>query len=264
MSSTYSTNLRIELIGSGEQAGTWGTTTNTNLGTLIETAISGYTTVALTTANYPLTTNYGSPDESRFACIGFTATSGANVYLPPSPKTYVIKNASSYVLYFYNSTVIGNTTAAGSGISIPANQTMTIWTDGTNTYYQDSYTYAQAQTRAAKNATDNIATTSFVDYLRSLLSSTTSGGGTASITDRGCLINVSSGITVPNAVFVAGDVFTIANNNTSSITITQGASLSMYLVGTSSTGNRTLAQKGLATVVFLASNICIISGGGLS
>ena len=44
MSSTYSTNLALELIGAGDQAGNWGSTTNTNLGTLIEQAISGYTT----------------------------------------------------------------------------------------------------------------------------------------------------------------------------------------------------------------------------
>ena len=49
MSSTYSTNLALELIGTGDQAGTWGTTTNTNLGTLIEQAISGYTTQAVAT-----------------------------------------------------------------------------------------------------------------------------------------------------------------------------------------------------------------------
>ena len=47
--STYSTNLGIELIGTGEQAGTWGNTTNSNLGTLIEQAISGYVTQAVST-----------------------------------------------------------------------------------------------------------------------------------------------------------------------------------------------------------------------
>ena len=46
--STYSTNLGLELIGTGEQAGTWGTTTNNNLGTLIEQALSGYVTQAVT------------------------------------------------------------------------------------------------------------------------------------------------------------------------------------------------------------------------
>ena len=44
MSSTYSSNLTIELMGTGDQAGNWGATTNTNLGTLIEQAIAGYTT----------------------------------------------------------------------------------------------------------------------------------------------------------------------------------------------------------------------------
>ena len=40
MSSTYSPNLRLELIANGEQSGTWGNTTNTNLGTLLEQAIT--------------------------------------------------------------------------------------------------------------------------------------------------------------------------------------------------------------------------------
>ncbi len=59
MPSTFSPNLRIALIGNGEQAGTWGTTTNTNLGTLIEDAISGYETVSVTSANQAFTTADG-------------------------------------------------------------------------------------------------------------------------------------------------------------------------------------------------------------
>jgi len=51
MSSTYSTNLAIELMGAGEQAGNWGSTTNTNLGTLIEQAISGVVTQAMLDAD---------------------------------------------------------------------------------------------------------------------------------------------------------------------------------------------------------------------
>ena len=42
MASTYSNSLRLELIATGEQAGTWGSTTNRNMGTLLEQAISGY------------------------------------------------------------------------------------------------------------------------------------------------------------------------------------------------------------------------------
>ena len=48
MASTYSTNLALELIGTGDQSGTWGSTTNTNLGTLIEQAVSGVVTQAIT------------------------------------------------------------------------------------------------------------------------------------------------------------------------------------------------------------------------
>ena len=49
--STYSPSLRIELITTGDQAGTWGVTTNTNLGTLLEDAISGYTSVSVTSVD---------------------------------------------------------------------------------------------------------------------------------------------------------------------------------------------------------------------
>ena len=60
MPSTYSTDLRIELIATGEQSGTWGTTTNTNLGTLIEDAISGLALVAAVSANQALTASNGA------------------------------------------------------------------------------------------------------------------------------------------------------------------------------------------------------------
>jgi len=60
MPSTYSPDLRIELIGPGEQAGTWNTTTNTNLGTLIEDAISGYVSVSVTSANQALSASNGA------------------------------------------------------------------------------------------------------------------------------------------------------------------------------------------------------------
>lgn len=55
MPSTYSPDLRIELIANGEQDGTWGTTTNLNLGTLIEQAIAGVATVATSSAAQALT-----------------------------------------------------------------------------------------------------------------------------------------------------------------------------------------------------------------
>jgi len=72
------------------------------------------------------------------------------------------------------------------------------------------------------------------------------------------------GVTVPSGVFSAGQTVTIYNNSSSNQTITQGSGVTMYLVGTATTGNRTLAQRGLATVFCVASNTFVITGGGLT
>lgn len=83
--------------------------------------------------------------------------------------------------------------------------------------------------------------------------------------DVGELINITTGgVTVPSGVFSAGDNVTIYNNSASPQTITQGSGVTLRLVGTTSTGNRSLDQRGLATVLCVASNEFVISGGGLS
>ena len=74
----------------------------------------------------------------------------------------------------------------------------------------------------------------------------------------------TGGVTVPSGVFSAGDAISIYNNSASDQTITQGASVTLRQVGTANTGNRTLAQRGLCTVLCVASNEFVISGGGLS
>jgi hypothetical protein len=263
--SSYSPDLRLELITTGDQAGVWGVTTNTNLGTLLESAIAGYTSVVIVTPSQSLTANFGAPDQSRFAVVALTgAGTDFAVFVPPSPKMYVFKNVTSYTATIYNSTALGNTVVAGTGVAIPAGKTMAVWTDGTNVANQNDYTVATTYTQAAKTANTTLASTAFADGLRSLLTSTTSGGGTASSSDRGCLVSVSSGITIPAGVFSFGDVFTVYNSSSSTITLTAGSGLGMSLVGTSTTGNRSVAQKGLATVVFTGSSTCVVSGGGVS
>jgi hypothetical protein len=133
MASTFSPNLRIELIGAGEQAGTWGTTTNTNLGTLVEDAIAGYVSVTISSANQALTANNGSADQARNAIIELvSAPSAFAVYAPPESKQYTVFNNTSYTATIYNSTTLGNTTAAGMGVAIPAGKTVSVWSDDTN------------------------------------------------------------------------------------------------------------------------------------
>jgi hypothetical protein len=134
MPSTYSPDLRIELIANGEQSGTWGTTTNTNLGTVLEDAIAALASVSVTSANQALTAQNGAADQARCAAISLTTTTTAafNVYVPPVTKLYVITNPSGYTATVYCSTVIGNTTAAGTGVAIPTGKTVLLRADGTN------------------------------------------------------------------------------------------------------------------------------------
>ena len=171
MASTYSSNLRYELIGAGEQVGTWGTTANTNIGTLIEGSVAGFSTVSVTTAAQALTANNGADDQARKAMVKLTTTTGANfaVYAPPVSKLYVVYNASSYTATVYNSTVLGNTTAAGTGIAVPAGKVMAVWTDGTDFYSQNTHLVSPsmsgtptAPTAATGTNTTQVATTAFV------------------------------------------------------------------------------------------------------
>jgi hypothetical protein len=129
------------MIGTGEQAGIWGETTNNNLGTLLVDAVAGYTSVSITSANQALTAIDGLEDQSRNAMIALTTTTTANfaVYIPRSSKSYIFYNASSYVATIYNSTVTGNTTAAGTGVAIPAGKVMAVWSDGTNVAQQNTH-----------------------------------------------------------------------------------------------------------------------------
>jgi len=146
MSSEYSPDLRIELIGTGDQAGVWGATTNNNMAYVLEQAIAGYVSVAVGSANQALTylngaTSVAADNQSVHASLALTTSTGANfaVYAPPASKQYTIYNASSYTATIYNSTVIGNTTAAGTGVAIPAGKTMTVWSDGTNFSQQNTH-----------------------------------------------------------------------------------------------------------------------------
>ena len=133
MPSSYSPDLRIELIATGEQSGTWGTTTNNNLGTLIEDAISGKTSVTSSSSPYTLTAINGAADESRAAALELNCT-GANfiVIVPTVTKLYVVKNVNA-------TDSVQVKTAAGTGVTIPAGETALLRCNGTDVVEQLSY-----------------------------------------------------------------------------------------------------------------------------
>ena len=128
MSSTYSPSLRIELIGAGEQSGTWNTTTNGNLGTLIEQSITGVISISMTDANYTLTAYNGVSDQSRQAVIIASGTNAAirDIVAPLVNKTYLIKNNTT------GGFAVNVRAATGASVSIPNGVTSIVYCDGTN------------------------------------------------------------------------------------------------------------------------------------
>lgn len=128
MASTYSSRLRIELIGTGEQSGIWGDTTNTNLGTLIEEAIAGVVTITMADANYTLSEADGATDESRQAVLVLTGTlsAGRNVIAPAEQKVYIVKNSTTGGF----ATTIK--TSGGTGYAVGNGKTVLVYCDGTD------------------------------------------------------------------------------------------------------------------------------------
>ena len=116
-------------------------------------------------------------------------------------------------------------------------------------------------------ATGNLTAATVSDgggNIRAITNNSKSSAYDLALADVGELINTSSGVSVLSGVFSAGDAITIFNSSTSDIIITEGSSVTMYLAGSSTTGDRTLAQKGVATVLCVGTDTFTILGGGLS
>lgn len=142
MPSTYSPDLRLELMANGEKTGTWGSITNVNLGTILEDAISGLATRITVGAAEALSVADGAYDQSRCAAVDVSTTSGGafSVFVPPVTKLYVFINSDdTYTATVYASTVAGNTTPAGLGIAIPAGKSVLVRCDGINIREQLNY-----------------------------------------------------------------------------------------------------------------------------
>ena len=130
MPSTYSPNLRIELIASGEQANTWGITTNNNLGTLIEQAIAGMVTVDVSGSDVTLTALDGASDQSRNMILDVIGTAGTTryIYAPAVSKVYIVNNGSD------DTVVIAVDGGPLAGYSIPSGVAILVYTDGVGFY----------------------------------------------------------------------------------------------------------------------------------
>jgi hypothetical protein len=225
MASTYS-DLKIELIGTGEQSGTWGTTTNTNLSTAISEAITGSADVAFSSADVTLTlTNTNAAQTARNLRLNLTGTSGGarNLILGSGcqiEKFYLINNGVS------DAVTVKNTT--GSGVAVPAGTAMLVFNNGTDvvnplTYVSGTLVSSNATiTGGTINGTAIGGSSAAAGAFTSLAaSSNTTVGGTLNVTGNATFTNdlaVNGNTTLGNAsgdtILLNAATATIPNNLT--------------------------------------------------
>lgn len=238
--STYSTSLKLTLIGDGEQTGTWGQTTNTNLGTLLEEAIVGQTTIIMANADYTLTNLDGVSDEARNAVIIVTGNQNAtySVIVPAVEKLYMVTNNTATLTTVYIKPSGGSTT------QVPYGRTMYLYCTGTAFVALDYVQYAQSIVSGGSITTGAINCASL-----------TSSGAIVGTTVNGTTITASTqfsgpgtGLTGTASSLTAGNVNGIVavvnggtgvttSTGTGSVVLSSSPTLVTPLLGTPTSGN---------------------------
>jgi len=141
MASTYSA-LKIQLMATGENSGTWGNVTNENLGTALEEAIVGSADVTFSSGTVTLTlTDTNATQTARNLRLNLTGTSGGaqDLIVPSIEKVYIVNNGCADAITVKN--------AGGTGIAVPAGKTMYVYNNGTNVV--DAITHLTSLTLAS-------------------------------------------------------------------------------------------------------------------
>lgn len=234
MASTYS-SLKIELIGTGDQAGTWGNTTNTNLGTAIEEAITGSANVTFASSNAAIAltdTNAAQTARNlRLNLVG-TITSVQTLFVPAIEKQYLITNTLS------NSIVISNGTNAaptGTTFTLPSGRSSIVFNDGTN--INDVVTFVSSLSNVVINGgTANALSLTNVTISSGNINGVTSNASTFSnATVNG---GTANGVTSSNVTIISGTV-----GNTTVNAYTEG------VIAVGNTGNAVTINIANATIV---------------
>ena len=133
MASTYTSNLKLEKVTTGEKAGLWGTVTNTNL-EILEQAASGYLEVDVAAADVTLVNNDGATGNGKNLYYKLTGTlAGTRQLIMPtsSKRVFIVEDATTRSSSNYTLTII---TAGGTGYTMPVGATALLYTNGTNTH----------------------------------------------------------------------------------------------------------------------------------
>lgn len=213
MASTYS-QLKFELIGTGDQAGTWGATTNTNLGTAIQEAITGNATVTFASSNAAIAlidTNATQTARNLRLVMGGTITNVQTLFIPAITKQYLITNTLS------NSVIISNGSNAaptGTTVTVPAGRSVVVFNDGTNVAEAISYV---SDLSVGNLSLSNITLTNPLDVAEG-------GTGRATLTANNVLLG--NGTTAVNFVAPGASGNVLTSNGTTWVSQAQSAGVS--------------------------------------
>ena len=252
---TYSTSLKLTLLANGEGAGTWGQTTNTNLGTLLEQAITGVQSIVMVDANYTLSNTNGASDEARNPVLVVTGTNGAvrDIIAPLVNKQYLVVNNTTggYAIRIRGS--------SGFTVTIPNGSQIPVYCNGTN-FFSAEPNYASGNFAVNGNLSvtgnTNAAAATYTGNVAALNISTANvaATGTGAFSGNVSALNISTAnVTATGSGAFTGNVS--ANNVTITTTLTgNNANLSgtvrmtstgAVLVPAGTTGERPTAATGL-------------------
>jgi len=241
-----------------------------NLSGTIPSGVLGNSSLFLGTTSVALNRSSASQALTGISSVALPGSTSGTITIQPAAvagaNTLTFPAVTGTVVTTGDTGSVTNTMLAGS---IADTKLDTISTAGK---VSNSATTATSSNTAnaiiARDASGNFSAGVISDSagnLRTLPQNSKTSGYTLIATDTGKHISITTGgVTIPSGVFSTGDVVSIFNNSGSNQTITQGSSTTVRQAGTANTGNRTLAQYGLATVLCVASNTFVISGSGLS
>ena len=235
MSTTYSTALKLALMGTGDQSGTWGQTNNTNIGTLLEQAITGVGGInisALGGSTYTLTNYNGTVDDHRNAVLVFTGSPSGSVTIqaPLVNKLYTIVNLSTQTI------VISASNAGGTqALNIAANSTILCFCDAGNITGTGAGFYTQINGISGPlSVTGNLAIGGNAAITgNETISGTLGVTGTTSLAGGGTTVTRTAGDNTTNIATTAfvktavtnatGSLGTMSTQNANSVAITGGS-----------------------------------------
>jgi hypothetical protein len=262
MASTYSPSLKLELPANGDQSGTWGTTTNNNLGTLIEQAITGVQTITMVNTDKTLTDLNGTTDEARNAVLVVGGTNSAirNIIIPAVNKVYIVKNSTT------GGFGIVVKISTSTGITVSNGATVLVYCDGTEVYTvtQASASANTVNTLVLRDGSGNFSagTITATAVIASLASST---GLPISTGVSGLGTGIATFLATPSSANLAA-ALTDETGSGSAVFATSPTLVTPNL-GTPTSGNLanctfpTLNQNTTGTAAGLSATLAIASGG---